>query len=72
MELTTSYSNHEDLAEAIKGGWGKESGEDYMIIYFGQGIIGQANNISILDKHVKMKHYDWISIGNNLYFSFVK
>jgi hypothetical protein len=72
MEITTSYTNHDDLAEAIKGAWGKEVGEDYTIIYFGQGIIGKAASIEILEKHVKIKHTDWDSIGNNLYFSVVR
>jgi len=72
MEFTTSYTNHEDLAEATRGVWGKDVLEDCSFVYFGQGIIGIGASTEILDKHCKCKHGDWINIGNNIYFSILK
>lgn len=72
MEFTTSYTNHDDLAEATRGVWGKDVMDDCSFVYFGQGIIGIANSTSILDQNCKCKHGDWISIGDKIYFSILK
>lgn len=71
MEFTTSFTNHEDLAEALRGVWGKDVLEDCSFVYFGQGIIG-IGDLEILDKNCKCKHGDWINIGNKTYFSILK
>jgi hypothetical protein len=72
MEFTTPYTDHKEMAEAMRGAWGKDVGEDFSLVYFGQGVIGIADNTTILEKHVKTKHYDWINIGNKIWFAVIK
>lgn len=72
MEIITSFSNHEDIADAIKGSYGKEIGKDYKLVYIGNVIIGMADNTTILDKNCKQKHYEWIEIGEKLFLAFCK
>jgi len=72
MEITTSYTSHEDLAEATRGYWGKDVGKDFSLVYFGQAVIGQADNSDILEKECKCAHYRWVEIGNNTYLAILK
>lgn len=72
MEFTTSYTNHNDLAEATKGIHGKEVGKDYTIVCVENLIIGIAANTDILDKKVTSQHYEWKQIGNGVYLSVLK
>ena len=72
MEFTTSYTNHDDLAEATRGLHGKDIGKDYKIVAVENIIIGFAENTEILDKHVAAKHDVWTQIGNNVYITILK
>ena len=72
MEFTTVNSTHEELAEATRGVWGKDVLRDCSIVYFGQGIIGIADNVTTLDKNVKCSHYEWEQIGDNVFFAVLK
>lgn len=72
MEFTTVNSNHEELAEATRGAWGKDVLKDCSFVYFGQGVIGIGDSVEILDKNVKCNHYDWHPLGNRVYFAIVK
>lgn len=71
MEITTSYTNHDDLADALRGAHGKDVGQDYKISYLGTVIVGQGK-MEVLDKNCKIKHYEWQAIGTDLYLAFVK
>lgn len=72
MEFVTPYTDHKDMAEAMRGVYGKDVGENYSLVYFGQGVIGIAASTSILEEKIKTKHYDWINIGNNIWFAVIK
>lgn len=72
MEFTTFATKHEDLAEALKGVWGKDVYKDCSLVYCGQLIIGIAEDTEILDKNVKCSHYSWEKIGDNVYLSILK
>ena len=72
MEFTTVNSTHDEIAEAIRGVWGKDVLKDCSLVYFGQGVVGIADNVEILDKNVKCSHYDWQPIGDRIYFAVVK
>lgn len=72
MEMTTSFTNHEDLAEATRGIHGKEIGKDYKIVCIENLIIGIAENTDILDKHITTRHYEWNQIGTNTYLTILK
>lgn len=71
MEFTTLNSNHEELAEAVRGAWGKDVGKDFSLVYFGQGIVG-VGDPAVLEKNVKCSHYEWQQIGERVYFAVVK
>lgn len=71
MEMTTLNSSHEEIAEAMRGCWGRDVTKESTIVYVGQLIVGQAETTEILDKQVKVKHKDWIPVGENLYISFL-
>ena len=52
MEFITVNSTHDELAEAARGVWGKDVLKDCSLVYFGQGIVGIADNVEILEKNV--------------------
>ncbi len=72
MEFTTLNSTHEELAEAVRGVWGKDVGKDFSLVYFGQGIVGIADSVEVLERNVKCSHHDWQPIGDRVYFAVVK
>lgn len=72
MEITTSFTNHNDLAEAVRGYWGKDIGKNFSFVYFGQAVIGIADSTEILDKECKCNHYPWINIGDKTYLAILK
>lgn len=72
MEITTPFTEHEELAEALRGVHGKDIGKDFKIAYCGQIMIGEADNTEILDKNCRIPHYEWKEIGNKLYIAFIK
>lgn len=71
MEILNPYSTHDEMADAIKGYWGKEVTKDYSIVYVGQAVIG-IGPVEILNKKCAVKHYDWQPIGNNIWFAIIK
>ena len=71
MEFTTLNSTHEELAEAVRGVWGKDVHKDCSLVYFGQGIVG-VGDPAVLEKNVKCSHYEWQQIGERVYFAVVK
>ena len=71
MEILNPFSTNEDIADAVKGSWGKEVTKDYSVVYCGQLVIGIGEK-SILDKYCAVKHYDWVSIGDNVWLAIVK
>lgn len=71
MEILNPYSQPDEIADAIKGYWGKEVTKDYSIVYVGQAVIG-IGDVAILNKKCAVKHYDWQSIGDNIWIAIVK
>ena len=71
MEMTTLNSTHDEITEAIRGCWGKDTTKETTIVYVGQLIVGLGENTEILDKQVRVKHKDWIPVGENLYITFL-
>ncbi len=72
MEFTSLNSTHEELAEAVRGVWGKDVHKDCSLVYFGQGIVGIADSVEVLERNVKCSHHDWQPIGDRVYFAVVK
>lgn len=72
MEFTTLNSTHDEMAEAIRGAWGKDVLKDCTLVYAGQFIIGIAKDIEILEKNAKCPHYSWIEIGKGCFLAIVK
>lgn len=64
-------STHDEIVEAIRGAWGKDSTKETTIVYAGQLIVGYGENTEILDKQVKVRHKEWIPVGENLYITFL-
>lgn len=69
MEILTLNSSHEEIAEAIRGFWGKDILKDCSFAYCGTVVFGFGESTEILDKNCKCKHYDWSKIGDNVYIS---
>lgn len=72
MEFTTLNSTHDEIAEAIRGVWGKDIMKDCSFVYCGQLIIGMGDNTTLLDKNVKCPHTDWVEIGNKCWLAILK
>lgn len=72
MELTTFNSTHEELAEAVRGAWGKDVLPGCTLVYTGQVIFGMAETTEILDKNARCSHYPWINIGTGCYLAVIK
>lgn len=72
MELTTLNSSHEEIAEAIRGAWGKDVTKDTTIVYVGQLIVASGKDLETINKEVKAGHKDWIEIGDKCWISVLK
>lgn len=75
MEILNPFSKTEDIAEAVRGGWGKDCGtylgKEFKIVYCGQVVFGIGEK-AILDKKVSIAHYDWEKLSTNVYMAIVK
>lgn len=71
MEIINPYSDSKDMADAIKGYWGKEVSKDCTIVYCGQVMIG-IGDVEVLEKKCAARHYDWEQIGGNIYIAVIK
>lgn len=72
MEITTLNSTHDELAEAVRGIWGKDILKDCKFVYCGNIVFGFGNNTEVLDKNVKCSHYEWSKINDNLYCAIIR
>ena len=73
MEILSINSNIEDIAEAIRGSWGKDIYKDCQFVYSGQLIYGfRTNDTTLLDKKCKVSHYDWYKLADNVYIAIIK
>jgi len=72
MEFTTLNSTHEEMAEAIRGAWGKDATKDCTLVYIGQAVIGLAKDVETLNTNVKCNHYDWIQLANGCFLAILK
>lgn len=72
MEFTTLNSSLEDIAEAVKGAWGKDILKDCSFVYCGHLVIGSGKTTEILDKNCKVNHTPWQQIGDELYLAILK
>lgn len=75
MEILNPFSKTDEVAEAIRGAWGKDCGEymgkPFKLIYCGQVIFGLGEK-NVLEKKCSVSHYDWEEIGSNVYLAVVK
>lgn len=72
MEITTLNSTHEELAEAVRGVWGKDVTKDATIVYAGQLIVANGEDLEKINKNVKCKHKQWIEIGEHCWMTVVE
>lgn len=72
MEFTTLNSTHDELAEAIRGVWGKKVEKDCSFVYLGQAVLGIAASTYILDKKCAVPHYDWHQIGSDTFIAILR
>jgi hypothetical protein len=68
MEFITYNSTHEEIADGIRGVYGKKIDKDCSIVYLGNAIIA-IGDLDKIKKSVECKTSEWISIGNNVYIS---
>lgn len=71
MDLLSFNSETKDIAEAVRGAWGKEVYENTKFVYCGQ-IVFAIGNLDDIKKQCKQTVYDWISIGTNAYMGVIK
>ena len=71
MEIVSFNTKEKEIADAVKGYWGKEVGKDYKLVYFGQGVLGVGDK-EILEKKCGVPHYEWEELTSNVYFAVVK
>lgn len=70
MEIISFNSKTEDIAEAIKGPWGKEVFVDCSIVYLGTVVI-VVGDLTSAEKKLKCKHDSWIKISDKAWLSVV-
>ena len=70
MEIISFNSKANDIAEAIKGPWGKEIYKDVSILYFGT-IVMVIGNLNHAVTKLKCKHDSWEQIGDNVWISVI-
>lgn len=68
MEFITSYSTKEEIADAIRGVYGKSIEKEYKILYLGNAIIGIGDLEQII-KHTECNHSEFIPLGNSVYLA---
>lgn len=71
MEFVTFNTEPHELAEALRGAYGKHVDKDCQIVFFGNAAIG-IGVPSVLDKRIGVSHYDWKQIGDNVWFCVLK
>ena len=71
MDLVSFNSENKDIAEAVRGAWGKEVYDDVKFVYCGQ-IIFAVGSLSDIQKQCKQTVYEWIEIGNNSYMGIIQ
>lgn len=69
MEFVTPYTSQDEMADAIKGVYGKSIEKDYKILYLGNAVIG-IGQLEQIKKHTECKHSDYIPLGNNVYLAY--
>lgn len=70
MEIISFNSKSDDIAEAVRGVWGKEVYRTCKLVYCGQIIIGIGNKEE-LNKYCKSKHYEWEQLAYNVWLAVV-
>lgn len=71
MEIISFNSKADDIAEAIKGPWGKEIYSSCSILYFGIMVLVIGNlNDAVLK--LKCKHGTWEQIGDKVWISVIQ
>lgn len=71
MDIINFNSKNEEIAEAVRGSWGKEVTSDTKIVYCGQ-IVFAIGKLEDIKKQCKQTVYEWVSIGSNAYMGVLK
>jgi hypothetical protein len=71
MDLVSFNSENKDIAEAVRGAWGKEVTTETKIVYCGQ-IVFAIGKLDDIKKQCKQTVYDWISIGSDAYMGVIQ
>ena len=72
MEFTTINTSHEELAEALRGCWGKKVEKDCSFVYLGQAVIGVGASTYVLDKSVGVAHGPWHQLGSDTFIAILR
>lgn len=71
MEFVTSYSTEEEIADAIKGVYGKHIDKDVKILYLGTAIIG-IGELEQIKKKVECKTSNWMQLSETVFLSYLE
>lgn len=69
MEFVTSYSTPSEMADAIRGVYGKKIEKDYKILYLGNAIIG-IGNLDKIKKNVECKTSSWEQLSDTVFLAY--
>lgn len=72
MEYVGINTKPEELVEAIRGVYGKDVTKDATIVYAGQLIVANGEDLETINKNVKCKHKQWIEIGDHCWMTVVE
>lgn len=71
MEFVTSYSTEEEIADAIKGVYGKQIDNEVKILYLGTAIIG-IGELEQIKKKVECKTSNWMQLSETVFLSYLE
>ena len=71
MEFVTPYSTEEEIADAMKGVYGKQIDKDVKILYLGNAIIG-IGELEQIKKRVECKTSNWMQLAETVFLSYLE
>jgi hypothetical protein len=69
MEFITSYSTPSEMADAIRGVYGKKIEKDYKIFYLGNVILG-IGDLDQIKKNVECKTSSWEQLSDTVFLAY--
>lgn len=71
MELLSFNSKEQDIADALKGAWGKEVYEECSLVYCGH-IVWAFGALEDIKKRAKQQVYSWKQVADGIYVGIIK